>query len=62
MYSFYKIGPSSRDLNTDFPLNNYFFRSIKLNKITEPDKYVYSGYGTGFNSRSGFSLIEGSLG
>ena len=62
MYIFYKISPWSRDLNTDFPLNNYFFRSIKLNKNAESDKYVYSGYGTGFDSRSEFSLIDGSLG
>ena len=33
----------------------------KLNKNADPDKYKYSGYGIRFDSRSEFSLFEGSM-
>ena len=41
-----------RDLNTDFALGNW---SVKLTKNADLDKYVYPGYGIGFDLRSEFS-------
>ena len=43
-----------RKLNTDFTINNCLFGSVKLAKNADPDKYKYSGYGIGFDSRSEF--------
>ena len=34
----------------------------KLAKNADPDKYVYTGYGIGFDLRSEFSLPGGSIG
>ena len=33
-----------------------------INKDADPDKYKYSGYGIGFDSRSEFSFTDGSMG
>ena len=33
-----------------------------LTKNADPDKYKYSGYSIGFDSRSKFSLDDGSIG
>ena len=52
----FELDTWSQDLSTDFTLNNYLFGSVKLTKNVDPDKYKYSGYGTGFDSRSLFSL------
>ena len=38
------------------------FGSVKLTKKPDPDKYKYSGYGIGFDSRSEFSFTDGSMG
>ena len=38
------------------------FGSLKLTKNANPDKYKYNGYGIGFDSRSEFSLSDGSMG
>ena len=35
---------------------------VEVAKNADPGKYVYSGYGTGFDSRSEFSLRDGSKG
>ena len=43
-------------LITEFTLGNFLFGFIKLIKNTHTDKYVYTGYGIGFNLRSTFSL------
>ena len=51
-----------RDLNTNFTLDNCLFGSVKLTKNADPDKYVYTGYGIGFDLRSEFSLPDGSVG
>ena len=45
-----------RNLNTDLTLKNCLFGSVKLTKNADPDKYKYSGYDTGFDSRSGFYI------
>ena len=41
-----------RNLNTDFILNDWLFGCVKLTKNVNPDKYKYSGYGIGFDSRT----------
>ena len=48
--------------NTDFTLKDCLFGGVKLSKNTDPDKYVYTGYGMGFDSRSVFSLPNGNIG
>ena len=49
-------------MNKDFTLNNCLFVSVKLTKNADPDKNKYGSYGVGFDSRSEFSLIVGSIG
>ena len=58
------LGPSTskKSLNTDFTLGNCLFGSVKLTKNADLDKYKYSGYGIGFDSRSEFSLPDGTMG
>ena len=48
-------------MNSDFSLKDCLFGGFKLAKNTDPDKHVYSGYGIVFDSRSTFSLSDGSL-
>ena len=50
------------DLNTDFTLSNCIFVCVKLNQNADRDKYVYIGYGIGFDLRLEFSLPDGSMG
>ena len=57
----YELDTWSGDLNSDFTLKNCLFGGVKLAKTTDPDKYVYTGYGIGFDLRSDFSLIGGSV-
>ena len=42
----------------------FYFKGllVKLAKNVDPDKYVYTDYGIGFNSRSEISLPGGSVG
>ena len=47
-YISYTLAPQLKNLNTDFTLSNCLFGS-------------YSGYGIGFDSRSKFSLSDGSV-
>ena len=49
-----------RNLNTDFTSNNCL--SAKLTKNVYPDKCTYSGYRIGFNYRSEFLFLDGSMG
>ena len=56
------LNPWLRDLNTDFTLNKCLFGSVKLSKNADLDKYKYSGYCVGFDSRCQFSLTDGSMG
>ena len=62
LYISYTLSPWLRNLNTDFSLNNCFFGSVKITRNADPDKYKYSGYGIGFDSRSEFSFTDGSIG
>ena len=52
----------SRDLNSDFTLIDDLFGGVKLAKNADLDKYIYSSYGIGFDSRSEFSLPDSSVG
>ena len=54
LYISYTLGSQLRNLNTDFTLGNCFFGSVKLTKNADLDKYKYTGYGIGFDSRSEF--------
>ena len=49
-------------MNTDFTLKNCLFGFVELTKNADPDKYKYSSYGIGFDSRPGFSFTDGSVG
>ena len=61
LYISYTLTPCLRNLNTDFSLNNCLFGPVKLTKNADPDKYKYSSYGIGFDSRSEFLFTEFSL-
>ena len=50
-----ELDTCSRDSSTNFPLHNCLFGAMKLTKNVNPDKYGYSGYGTGFEALSEFS-------
>ena len=58
----YELDTWSRDLNSDFTLKACLFVCVKLAKNADPGKYAYTGYGTGFDSLSEFSLPDGSMG
>ena len=51
-----------RNLNKGFTLCNCLFGSVNLTKNADLDKYKYTGYGIGFNSRSEFLFTDGSYG
>ena len=42
-------------------MNSFLFGSVKLTTNADPDKYKYSVYGIGFDSRSEFSFADGSM-
>ena len=54
-------GRQFQDLNTDFTLNDFFFRAVKITKNANPDNGIYTGYDTGLNTRSEFSLLDDSM-
>ena len=58
----YGLDSWSRDLNSDFSLKDCLFGGIKLATNADPGKYVYSGYGIRFDSRSEFLLPDDSVG
>ena len=43
-------------MNAKFTLQDCFFGNVKITKNADPNKYSYSGYGIGFDSRSLFSI------
>ena len=61
VFIFCELDTWSRDLNFDFTLTDRLFGGVKLAKTVDPDKYVYSDYGIGFDSRSQFPLPDGSI-
>ena len=58
----YELDSWPQDLNTDFTLGGCLFGGHKLIKNADPDKYSYSGFGFGFDSRGQYSLSSGSVG
>ena len=52
----YELDRWSQDLKTKFNLKDYLFGAVKLTKNANPNKYSYSGYNVGFDSRSIFSI------
>ena len=52
----YKL--NTHTINTDFALKD--FGSVKITKDKDPDNYVYSGFGIGFDSKSTFSHSDGT--
>ena len=61
IYISYALSPWLRKLNTDFTLKNCLFGSLKLTKNADPDKYKYSSYSIGFDSRSEFPFPDGTM-
>ena len=59
---FYELDAWSRGSNTGFILGDCLFGAVKLTKNADTDKYGYSGYGTGFDACSVFSLPNGKWG
>ena len=57
----YRLSPHTSS-NTDFTLKDCLFGAVELTKNLDPDKYNYSGYGIGFDSRSTFTHTDGSYG
>ena len=57
-YFSYTLAPWLRNLSACFTLNNCLFRSVKLTKNADPDKYKYNGYCIGFDSRSEFLFTD----
>ena len=62
LYISYTLGLQLKNLNTDFTVGSCLFGSVKLTKNADPDKYKYTGYGIGLNSRSESLLTNGSYG
>ena len=56
------LNPWLRHLITDSILNSWLFGSAKLTKNVTVDKYKYSRYRVGFDSRFEFSLTGVSMG
>ena len=42
--------------NAKLTLKDCLFGNVKMTKNADPNKYSYSGYGIGFDSRSFFSV------
>ena len=55
IYIVYELGASSSHVN-DPTLKRCLFGAVNLNKNADIDKYVYSGYGIGFDRRSSLSF------
>ena len=60
LYISFNLHAWSRYLNTKFTLVYCLFEAMRMTKASDPDKYGYSGYGTGFNECSQFSLPDSS--
>ena len=57
----FELGASSSN-NSDPTLQNCLLSAVTLTKITDIDKYGYSGYGIGFDRKSSFSFPGGGFG
>ena len=54
----HKISLWAYNVGSDFTLGNSLFGAAKLTKKVDSDKYSYSQYGIGFDSRGFFSLSD----
>ena len=61
-YISYTLNEWSRNLNTNFILNNSLFKSVKLTNDVAPDKYEYSSWSIGFGYSLEFWLTDGNVG
>ena len=61
IYIVYELGASCSH-NNDPTLKSCLFGAVTLTKNADIDKYVYSGYGNGFDRRSSFSFPGGGFG
>ena len=52
LFTVYELDTWSGNLNKEFTLCDCLFGAAKLTKNTDPEKYVYNGYGFGLNARS----------
>ena len=62
IYIVYKLSPKTISIDND--LKNCLFGAIKAsrpNNTTDSDKYIYSGYGIGFDHTGTFTHPEGNL-
>ena len=62
LYISYILSPQLINLKTDFTLGNCLFGSVKLTNNADLDKYKYTSYGIGFDSRSEFLFTDESYG
>ena len=62
LFIVYELDTWSRDLNPDFALGVCLFGAVKLTKNADTGKYKYTGCGIELDSRSEFSLPDGSMG
>ena len=61
IYIVYELGASSLH-DSDPTIKNCLLGAVTLTKNPDIGKYKYSGYGTGFDRRSGFSFTSGGFG
>ena len=61
IYIVYELGASSSH-DSDPTIKNCLFGAVTLTKNADIEKYNYSGYGIGFDSRSRFSFTGGGFG
>ena len=54
----YKL--NTHTINTDLALKHCLFGSVKITKDKDPDNYVYSRFGIGFDTKSTFSHSDGT--
>ena len=54
----YKL--NTHTINTDFALKDCLFGSVRIAKDKDPDRYVYSVFGIGFDSAATFSHSDGT--
>ena len=55
---------SQKNISSDNALKNCLFGATKVAKpgdTTDPDRYIYSGYGLGFDRTSKFSHLQGGM-
>ena len=60
IYVVYRLTPTTKD--SSVTLQNCLLGTVKLKKNADIDKYKYSGYGIGFDSRGSFSNPSGGYG